>query len=387
MVQVVLALVCWSLVVFANLAERQAPAKVVPLEFRKVSTPDAEVSARKRYLGTPHVQNLTVYPLTQLYSVNLAIGSDKQSFELFLDTGSSDLWVPNTEVVDPVSSKGVYDPSKSTDFHDLGIPFAINYLDGSYAVGNYCTDLVSFIDGPSLQLQFGNVNNATLQSYGILGIGVAHGETLNQGPVGPEYPSLPYALAKAGIIDRPVYSLFLNSHDSTGTILFGGKDTAKYKGDLVKVKSSNTSDHFLNIKLNSVLTDVALYDVNINTIFDTGATISYLPPAVVDRLISDFGGNTTTGVVPCSGFKNVVFSFTGKKIKVPYAELLQHFDDGTCGLNIFYSDNAHATLGDNFLRRAYVVFDLEDKSISLAEVKYTGRSNIVAFEGTGPLPF
>ncbi|KGU25234.1 candidapepsin-5, partial [Candida albicans P75063] len=35
-------------------------------------------------------------------------------------------------------------------------------------------------------------------------------------------------------------------------------------------------------------------------------------------------------------------------------------------------------LGDNFLRSAYVVYNLDDKKISMAPVKYTSESDIVA---------
>ena len=43
-------------------------------------------------------------------------------------------------------------------------------------------------------------------------------------------------------------------------------------------------------------------------------------------------------------------------------------------------------LGDNFLRSAYIVYDLDDNEISLAQVKYTTASNIAALTwGSTPL--
>ena len=43
-------------------------------------------------------------------------------------------------------------------------------------------------------------------------------------------------------------------------------------------------------------------------------------------------------------------------------------------MSITFDVNDANILGDNFLRSAYIVYDLDDNEISLAQVKYTSAS-------------
>ena len=45
---------------------------------------------------------------------------------------------------------------------------------------------------------------------------------------------------------------------------------------------------------------------------------------------------------------------------------------------LLFGTSDYNILGDNFLRSAYIVYDLDDNEISLAQVKYTTASNIAA---------
>ena len=80
---------------------------------------------------------------------------------------------------------------------------------------------------------------------------------------------------------------------------------------------------------------------------------------------------------------DVVFNFSkNAKISVPASEFAASLqgDDGQpydkCQL--LFDVNDANILGDNFLRSAYIVYDLDDNEISLAQVKYTSASSISA---------
>lgn len=75
---------------------------------------------------------------------------------------------------------------------------------------------------------------------------------------GPNHDNLPYALAKAGYIKSAAYSLWLNDrHASNGSILFGGVDTAKYKGELETLPIVSESGSYTGLQ-------VALSGLNIS---------------------------------------------------------------------------------------------------------------------------
>ena len=151
-----------------------------------------------------------------------------------------------------------------------------------------------------------------------------------------------------------------------------------------------------------------------NAILDSGSTICLLPDKQAQPIHDEFGVVTFTGIqspfIDCAyrGDKgkdySFDFKFSGKTISVPMEEMVvnalaqyqdqimndttysSHFEgwDGVCvfgignaakvGINV---DN-FALLGDTFLRSAYVVYDLQNKQVSLAQSKLdTNDTDIV----------
>ena len=107
--------------------------------------------------------------------------------------------------------------------------FNISYVDGSGALGDYVSDTLDF-GGVTLQdFQFG-VGQSSTSQQGVLGIGYAINEVQVNRANLRSYPNLPLALVDTGHIKSNAYSLWLNDLDaSTGAILFGGVNTAKYQ--------------------------------------------------------------------------------------------------------------------------------------------------------------
>ena len=71
---------------------------------------------------------------------SVTIGSNKQSFIIDFDTGSSDLWVPNANKCSSCRGKHTYNSKTSTTSKSKSGTFSISYGDGSTCSGPEFTD-------------------------------------------------------------------------------------------------------------------------------------------------------------------------------------------------------------------------------------------------------
>ncbi|CAN6600938.1 aspartic proteinase yapsin-3 [Trichomonascus vanleenenianus] len=318
------------------------------------------------------------------YVAQLSIGTPAQTVECLLDTGSSDLWVySNKAGVDPC-----YTPSSSASYRFLEEGFEIQYVSGT-AKGDWITDNVA-LEGTTVEnLQFATVDDVTTSGpdpIGIFGIGFASGESVSSGQT---YPNFPQMLANEGIIASNAYSLFLDDLEaSSGSILFGGIDTAKYEGDLVTLPI---------VQSDALAVTASVEGTSFTAVLDSGTSLSYIPKQVADGIAEKYGGvfDNTQGLYFVDNIPNgnVSFSFgSGGQVVVPGSELAVEAtlfgvpnpikkyaftivgNDQSSGYNL---------LGDSFLRSAYVVYDLTNKQISIAQAKYTDESNVQPITSSG----
>lgn len=356
--------------------------KVIKLDFNKVAGKTSylpPVENKKKRAGTFE------FPLDNKGSYYLAdiwVGSNGDKISVDVDTGSSDLWL-----IDSASgvsaTDGSYDHSKSSSYKYVASGFSIGYADGSYAKGDWVSDKVSLIEDGSVSipaLEFGDATDTTI-TYGILGIGLPNLEAAST-----EYDNLPVSLKKQGYISKNAYSLYLNSAEATtGSVLFGGIDKAKYSGDLVSLPV--TSSNRLNLDVKSFSIGDVTVNTGVSTTLDSGSTISYLNPDLLSQFASKLGLTYQDGDSPfyywdnCEDAGDLKVSFDGVDITVPKSYVtspLQYNDGSTspaCALLVLPDDRFNI-LGDNFLRNAYVVYDLDDMKISLAPVKYSTDEDI-----------
>jgi len=200
-----------------------------------------------------------------------------------------------------------------------------------------------------------------------------------------------------------------------GSILFGGVDTAKFHSSLIVLpvqKSSSDSYTDFTVALSSVsLTDasgkVAFSQTSLTlpVILDSGTTATYLPDSVVNPIISGAGAINDPDlglIVPCSlGSSPANFSFGfggtgGPSIDVPFGEFVNpiFLQDGSqpkfkkskefiCGFGLLSSGAGPILFGDTFLRSAYVVYDLTNNQIAMAQTKFNATSsNVLEISGT-----
>ena len=268
--------------------------------------------------------------------------------------------------------------------------------------------------------------NRSTDGSGILGLSYATSENIVPFDLQDVSPTIYDQLMSEGIIDRAAYSLYLDDVEANaGSILFGAVDPTKYTGDLVSlpvqpsvcVALHNGSSECFYESLQVALTSIAINDqsgtrmltgsnYSVPALLDSGNSQQTWSEAPYNELVKGLGGVNAgpdqfgQPYVPCS-YKNANASITytfghGPSVTVPFSELIVGkaygtFPDGEarCLFRVGsekYVNGGGVGLGDTFLRSAYVVYDLQNNEIALAQAKWnaTSTSNIMMIpSGTG----
>ena len=202
---------------------------------------------------------------------------------------------------------------------------------------------------------------------------------------------------------------------STGSILFGGVDTAKFHGGL-KILPIQKPPNGTYTDFTVALSSVSFADATAKTVFsqsslalpvilDSGASAMYLPEDVLNPILNGIGpiNDPDLGlIIPCSlGSSTATISFgfggaNGPSIEVSFGEVVTpiYLDDGSqprlkdgrtvCGLGLLPSSTGPFVLGDTFLRSAYIVYDLTNNQIGIAQTNFNSTSSdIVEISGSG----
>ncbi|KAF2016600.1 candidapepsin-4 precursor [Aaosphaeria arxii CBS 175.79] len=374
-----------------KLVARENPRVLgLDIQRRHVSNPLHHDRLRRRQKTVQQ----TLDNLETLYFANASLGTPAQDLRLHIDTGSSDLWANAassqlcTSRGNPCSESGTYDANSSSTYEYVNSVFNISYVDGSGAVGDYAKDNFNF-GGKTVQgLQFG-IGYDSSSAEGILGIGYTTNEVQVNRAGLQAYPNLPQALADSGDINTNAYSLWLNDLDaSTGNILFGGVDTDKYEGTLgrlpiIQERGGIYAEFIIaltglgqNGKAGSLFQNQA-----IPVLLDSGSSLMYLPNSIANSLYTAFNAQYDqrqgAAIVDCNLANqegSLDFTFSGPTISVPLNELVitigYQRGEPVCILGIGPADNSLCVLGDTFLRSAYVVYDLDNNEIALAQTKF-----------------
>jgi len=336
--------------------------------------------------------------------MNATIGTPPQQIRLHLDTGSSDLWVntPSSKLCllrsAPCSFAGTYSANSSSTYSYVGSYFNISYVDGSGASGDYVSDTVS-VGGATLdRLQFG-VGYSSTSAQGILGIGYEINEVQVGRAQKPAYRNLPSQMVADGLIQSASYSLWLNDLGANrGSILFGGVDGAKYEGQLqtlpIQSQSGVYAEFLITLTGLRLGTQAIANDSALAVLLDSGSSLTYLPDSMVQSIYSavgaQFDADEGAAYVPCSlanDSRNLTFTFSSPSISVEMNELVLDlvttggrrptFQNGVtaCLFGIAPAGQGTNVLGDTFLRSAYVVYDMDNNQVSLAQTRFNSSSD------------
>lgn len=299
----------------------------------------------------------------QSYYAFPQFGETLQTIMLYVDTAAWDTYVYGLGS----GASYEYDNSSATDMKSK---FYTGFS-SQWVRGNYVEDNITW-GGSSIKFQFGYVpkyDKSHMPGHGGLGLTFSG-----------RYSSYPFALREQGAIATAAFSMFLDSKNGkNANLLFGAIDTSKYTGEL---KTVNMTAHKFEIAY-------SIANVSGRAGLDSGTSYTTLPQAVVEAAAESLNAtwNEKTSHWDYSGpgkpTNNLTVSFTGFDLHVPYTEIWRQYSSVP---GYYLSFKSGGTIfGDDFLRAWYVVYDLDNKQISLGQASYNseGKSEYIIIQPSG----
>ncbi|EEY20031.1 aspartic protease [Verticillium alfalfae VaMs.102] len=370
---------------------------------------------------------------------------ENQTINALFDTGSSDIIVPQkgssicqnpAQQCDNSSASGFVTGAFDTPAglaRVKGLTLQANFVNGAEFNGDFAAlDLA--MDGQTVTgTTVGIFTSGSLPPdaplFPVFGVGPVQGEAV--GPTQPQqgrklrrqagnfanlYPNLPAHMKEIGMIKSNAFSVYTNDvRAKTGSIIYGGIDTAKFEGQLQEVPLERTNDgalpsfviNFSSVSMETGIsggngknsssptnngaprtaaatTDLTPRDGLPVALMDTGAPSILLPAPSMQMLATALGTTFSEqdglGLIDCQKLtadSAMVFRFNNDAITIRAPmdtlvvpqELVQDARPGQCVLPVFPSQDT-AVMGLPMLQSAYVVFDMDGEKLLMAQAKF-----------------
>ncbi|KJH53579.1 eukaryotic aspartyl protease [Dictyocaulus viviparus] len=348
------------------------------------------------------------------YIGNITIGTPEQIFRVVLDTGSSNLWVPDStcgkgphkcdsplcrmqvfcamlcedqqcctgspQNVDSCKDKQKFDKNQSTTYSSDGRQWTIQYGTGS-ANGYLGKDTVRFGSPGTKQLVipgvvFGQATSlaqffAEQPFDGILGLAF---QSLAVDGITPPFQ---VAIDKH-LVDQPLFTVFLKHTPGEvkvdgGLYTYGGIDSINCESAVnFQPLSSATYWQFLMTGVKS-----GSYEATNQwqVISDTGTSFMGVPSAVLEGIVRDAGAKydqaTELYFVDCKANPTMELTIGNVKYTIEAKNLVLPSGDGRCMMTVFdmpgYGFGPSWILGDPFIREYCNIYDMGQKRIGFAK--------------------
>lgn len=324
------------------------------------------------------------------YYGTIAIGTPPVSYDVILDTGSSDLWLTSSTCGAGCGTSPTYDPAQSSTFQNLSKPFEIQY--GSGAAAGYIAEETVQMAGFLVAKQgFGVVN--TLSSNfntnpvsGIMGLAWSPLASTQQMPFWQ-------TLASGGNWDSALFGVQLTRYGNVsgaaenepgGVIDMGYTNSSLYTGSIEYHNLVGTPQYW-EINMNTLTVQGKSIDIRgISTvIIDTGTTNIAGPASAIASIYAQIPGSQAgTGQLqgyytyPCSTTVDVQFNFGGNTWSMSPADFMHSQASTTECIGAFFISSIGEggpswIIGDAFLKNVYSVFKYSPASVGFAALSET----------------
>ncbi|KAH9006684.1 acid protease [Lactarius hengduanensis] len=344
------------------------------------------------------------------YSAQVNVGTPAQSFNLALDTGSSDLWLATTVCASCPSGTPEFDPSKSTSLQTGTDPISLKYGSGS-AAGTIARDTITmgpFTVNQQIFVAVTDITSGLIEGAlaGIMGLAF-------QGIASTD--ALPFwqALVNDNLFTNPEFSFFITrfvddasakDEEPGGVLTLGGTNTTLYQGDIDfrSFTSPIRGGSFwlqtvTGVTVNGKSVSLPSGDLAVAAI-DTGTTLIGGPTAAVNAIWAAVpgavAGDNLAGsfAFPCNTDLSISMSFGGPSWPISLADMnLGTVGNGRCLGAIFDitiatnvtpgEGNPAWIIGDTFLKNVYSVFRASPPAVGFAQL-----SNAAGGSSDNPLP-
>ncbi|MCJ1403689.1 hypothetical protein MMC11_006912 [Xylographa trunciseda] len=301
-----------------------------------------------------------------------------QTLMMDFDTGSSDLWVFNTQL-SAAETKGhtLYNPNESSTFQLLsGQSYSISYGDGSASAGVVGTDTVN-IGGATVTSQAVELPTTVSGSFvsdassnGLVGLAMSSLNTVKP------HQQMTFFDNIRGSLAQPVFTANLK-HAATGFYEFGKIDTTQFTGS-ISYTPIDTSSGFWQFPSNSF--SVGSGQVQQNTegnpaIADTGTSLLLVDDPVIEGYYSQVEGakydDNQGGITfPCNAALPDLHLAMGPSYMATLSGDLMVFAE--VGNNVCFGSmqsnqgESFQILGDILFKSQFVVFNNGDAAIGFA---------------------
>ena len=316
------------------------------------------------------------------YYGSFQIGSGGETFTGVMDTGSSDIWIPNKSCQSKgCQGKHTFNTASSSTFKSTGKSISIMYGTGSMN-GTEGLDSIT-LAGLTVEQQGFAVADyvadffAQMPFDGVFGLGY---KALSEDNI----PTWFQNAAKDGTIPVEQFSFYLsnNADSSDSRMIIGEYDKSYFKGDiswnpLEAITRRETKELYYNIRVKGA--SIAGKPLNSNcgdqgcpAIVDSGTSYLMVPMELYEQVID------TISVKPdCSNLDEVPsFEITigDNHYEVPAKYLVVKLEDESgktaCKLAVgmSWSPLIGWVLGDTFMRSKYSIFDQKNARVGFAEL-------------------
>jgi hypothetical protein len=359
------------------------------------STSDDDEGGKKTAINIDDFQNAQYFGL-------IGVGTPPQSIKVIFDTGSSNLWVPNTNKF--LQSHNLYKHGKSSTYHRNGTEFRIRYGSGPVS-GQFSRDNVKIGEFILNDYNFAEVDDTS-------GLGAAYYIGKFDGILGLGWDSIvvgggssPFgALVASGQLEKPEFAFYLGDFE-VGELILGGTDSNHYTGDFTKIPL--LSETYWEVGLDQVnvigttaagsdsSSSLSLTSTN-RAIVDSGTSLLAGPTAEVRQIARAVGaipmimGEYAFDCTKISSAPKIEFILGGKKFSLEASEYVIK-EQGVClfgmmGIDIPKPNGPLWILGDVFMRKWYTVFDWGNKQLRIARSKKSSPSSSSSLHGVEGIP-
>lgn len=324
-----------------------------------------------------HSVVISDYQNAQYYGL-IEIGTPPKPFKVIFDTGSSNLWVPNTDCGLACLLKSKYSASRSQSYAKNGSKFEIMYGSGPVS-GHLSYDTITVAGLQAKRQEFAEVDTVT-------GLGLAYGIGRFDGILGMAFPSISVGgispvfqtLLAQGRLASAVFAFYLGDN-APGELSLGGVDPAHYTGALQYVPV--TSDTYWETSLHAVQYGSMTSARTAKAIVDTGTSVLAGPSSEVREIARLAGAIPVAGtgeyIIDCAAvdklpdlkltLSGVAFSLSGPEYVIKTSAFGQEAClFGFLGIDVPPPRGPLWILGDVFLRKYFTVFDVEKNRMGFA---------------------
>ncbi|KII85590.1 hypothetical protein PLICRDRAFT_116125 [Plicaturopsis crispa FD-325 SS-3] len=320
------------------------------------------------------------------YTTSVGIGSPATQYTLLIDTGSSNTWI---------GARTAYKQSSTSK--NTGKSVSVTYGSG-YFSGTEYTDTVTLASGLAITSQglgIANQSNVGGGVDGILGIGPVG---LTAGSLGGSSSTVQtvtgnlYSQGKIPSNQVGIYFAPQASSDSSGEMMFGGVNSAKYTGSISYAPITKKSPSNAYWGLDATISYGSSQIMTSNAgIVDTGTTMTLIPSDTFAKYKKAIGAtvDSATGllsITPAQYSKLSNFNFVINGVThtmTPNAQLWPRSLNTALGgsassILLIIADIGHNSgsgfdwiAGYTFLERHYSVYDTTNKRVGLATTSHT----------------